>query len=364
MRIMLAGDICPTNFTNPLFEKQDIETLFGDTLSIFEGNDVNFINLETALGRSGAPIKKFGPALCACPETAEVLKKIGVTLCGISNNHFFDYGIKAVKESFEAFDKAGLDTVGFGENYEDSRKNYVFEKDGEKVCFIAVCEHEYTYALEDRMGCRPYDPYDTIWDIREAKSKYDKVIVIYHGGKEYCGYPSPRVRHAFQAMAKNGADVVVGQHSHCICCYEEFEGSHLFYGQGNFHFVRDVERPEGWYSALEMIYDTKSNTVEFTPTANTFGEKGIHLAKGEEKEKIMRGFEERNQSLKDGTWKDGWAAFVEEEKHEYIRMIKESFKEDVDEKIKWVLGHYLDCEAHTDLLMQAFPSFNLTNERN
>ena len=184
MKTLLLGDLSPTDVTNPLFKEKNAEKLFTDTLPLFQGNDIAFVNLECVLTESEKEIEKFGPALKACPEVADVLSEIGVNCCGLSNNHFFDYGRPALKESMEAFERTGLDTVGFGENYEDSRKNYVVEKNGETVCFIAVCEHEYTYALPDRMGCRPFDEFDTIWDIREAKAKYDKVVVIYHGGKE------------------------------------------------------------------------------------------------------------------------------------------------------------------------------------
>lgn len=41
MKIMLMGDFCPTEFTNKLFKTKDIKTLFGDALSLFEGNDIN-----------------------------------------------------------------------------------------------------------------------------------------------------------------------------------------------------------------------------------------------------------------------------------------------------------------------------------
>ena len=75
-------------------------------------------------------------------------------------NHFFDFGIEGALDTLKALEEAGLGYTGFGKNYEDSRKNFVIEQDGQKICIIAVCEHEYTYALEDRMGCRPYDPYD------------------------------------------------------------------------------------------------------------------------------------------------------------------------------------------------------------
>jgi poly-gamma-glutamate synthesis protein (capsule biosynthesis protein) len=216
------------------FAEKDIDTLFNDTISLFEGNDINFVNLECALTEADSPIEKFGPPLKACGEVAEVLKTIGVNVCGLSNNHIFDFGKKGVEDTIKHLSRCAIEYTGFGNHYMDSRKNWIREKDDERIAVIAVCEHEYSYALDDRMGSRPWDEFDTIDDIREAKKEADRVIVIYHGGKEHCKYPSPRLIKACRAMVKNGADVVLCQHSHCIGCYENFEGGHILYGQGNF----------------------------------------------------------------------------------------------------------------------------------
>lgn len=363
MKVFIGGDIVSSQLTEPYYKAGDIETLFGDVAEVLKGNDVNFANLECALCTDGQPIKKYGPPVRSCPETAATVKKLGINLAGISNNHFFDYGKRGVAESFAALEAAGLDTVGFGNDYEDSRKNYVVEKDGEKVCFIAVCEHEFTFAIEDRMGCRPYDPYDTIWDIRKAKEENDRVIVIYHGGKEYCAYPSPRMRQAFQAMARNGADVVVGQHSHCICAYEQYEGAHLFYGQGNFNFIWEREDPDCWNSAIELIYDTKTNEVTFIPTVQDKTIPGTRLAKGKEKEELMAYFAKLNQSLQDGTWKDGWHAFAEDESEFFYGAIYKACAPGASEFDHNMFGHLLMCEAHQDIWRELFPHYNMTNEK-
>ena len=37
----------------------------------------------------------------------------------------------------------------------------------------------------------------------------------------------------------NGADIVVGCHSHCIQGYEKYKNSHIFYGLGNSCFVQN-----------------------------------------------------------------------------------------------------------------------------
>ena len=58
-----------------------------------------------------------------------------------------------------------------------------------KIAVINVSEHEYSYALENRVGARKYDPYDTSDDIVKAKKDADYVIVIYHSWKEHCRYP-------------------------------------------------------------------------------------------------------------------------------------------------------------------------------
>lgn len=360
MKALLLGDVCPTIVTNPLFEKGDIETLFNDTLSIFKGNDINMVNLECALTESEHKIKKFGPNLSASPNTANVLKEIGVNYVGLSNNHFFDFGIEGAMDSIKHLNAVGIEHTGFGENYEDSRKNLVIEKDGEKVCIITVCEAEYSYALEDRMGSRPFDEFDTLEDIRNAKKENGRVIVMYHGGKELCKYPSPRLLKTCRAMVKSGADLVLCQHSHCIGCYENYNGSHIVYGQGNFHFVKP-HTFEGWFTSLAVKYDTKNNKIEFIPIKNT--ETGIKLADGAEKEEIISEFEKRNKTLSNGEWKKGWHEFCESVKNDYTKTLKNACNENSTPTQNAFFGHYLDCQAHTDVWRELFPTYNQTNEK-
>lgn len=365
MKTLLLGDLSPTVVSNPLFEKKAMEALFHDAIGLFEGNDYTFVNLECALTDCDKDIEKFGPALKATKTVAEVLKDLRVDCCGLSNNHIFDFGKQGVLDTMKALDAAGITYTGFGNDYEDSRKDLIIEMNGEKIVIIAVCEHEYSYALEDRCGSRPYDEYDTMFDIRAAKENADRVIVIYHGGKEECRYPSPRLMKLCRAMVKNGADVVLCQHSHCIGCYEEFEGGHILYGQGNFHFCKaDFTAPEKapfWSSALAVHYDTKANKIAFTPLVNCGA--GIELAKGEEKERILRELEARNASLKDGTWKDGWHAFCETKRELYDMVICNYGKENRTYEESRQFGHFLDCEAHTDVWRELHKTANHTNEK-
>lgn len=358
MKMLLFGDISVTAVTTPLFKNKEISTLFTNTLSMFENKDFVFANLECAITESDEKIAKYGPHLKAPYETAEVIKQIGIDCVGLSNNHVFDYGKKGIRDTLKALEKSGIAYTGFGENYEDSRKNFILQKNGERIALIAVCEHEYSYALENRMGSRPYDEYDTMEDIRKAKKNCDRVIVFYHGGKEFCKYPSPRLHKLCHAMVRNGADVVLCQHSHCIGCYENYEGGHILYGQGNFHFVKPHSF-EGWFTNLAVNYDTKNNKIEFTPLKNT--DNGIKIPDSVEKEKILNEFEQRNKTLLNGEWKNGWKEFCESVKDNYIGIISNAFTESSSEFQNGLFSHYLDCEAHTDVWRELCPSLNLTN---
>ena len=363
MKTLFLGDFSPTADNTHLFLANDQAALFSDLPSLFADNDVSMVNLECALTESEGAIRKIGPALKAPTAAAAVMRELGITHCGLSNNHFFDYGKQGALDSLRALDAAGIGHTGFGENEADSRRDLVIEKDGETLCVIAVCEHEYSYALPDRMGARPFDPFDTPLDVRAAKEKYDRVVVLYHGGKEQCAYPSPRLLKACRTMAKSGADLILCQHSHCIGCYEQYEGCHILYGQGNFHFVKLAYSSDpGWNDCLGVSYDTKANTVQFTPiTVN--GKNGMRLCNAEESAAIMAEFRARNKELASGAWLDGWRAFCESKRESYTRAVTKACVEEFGESAVQKFGHYLDCEAHQDVWRELFPTYNQSNEK-
>ena len=288
MKILIGADIVPTAQTEKFFVEKDIDTLFGKTRKLINDSDRVIINLECALTNSDNAIPKFGPNIKADPRCADAIKAVGVTDVMLSNNHVFDYGIEGLRETVENLERVGLPYTGIGENDTESRKPYFFTEKGKKIGIVNVCEHEYTYALPNRMGANPFDPFLTMQDIREAKKQCEYLIVLYHGGKEYCRYPSPRLRNLCREMVLCGADAVITQHSHCVGCYEEYEGGHIVYGQGNFNFCWSG-RNEGWYTALLVGLDIEDDMkISFYPIVSL--PNGCDLAEGEMAKEILDGF--------------------------------------------------------------------------
>ena len=362
MKILIGADLVPTEQTERLFVDADTEKLFGQVADLAKSADRFIVNLECALTDSDGAIKKFGPNLKATPAAVNGLKALGVTDVALSNNHVFDFGIKGLRDTLDTLDKAGLPYMGVGESDTDSDRAYFFEQDGKRVGIINVCEHEYTYALPNRMGANPFDPFLTMKSIRDARPLCDLLIVLYHGGKEYCRYPSPRLVNMAHEMVWCGADVVITQHSHCIGCYESFEGSHILYGQGNFNFISspDSKEDEGWYTALlvELEFD-KTLDVRFYPL--DMSDHGCDVARGDKAREIMSSFAMRNAEMKNGKWRDGWHAFCTSDRirNNYVSKIEREFD---DDQKRQLFAHFLDCEAHTDVWRELYPTWNQTNE--
>ena len=357
MRVVLCGDFVPTAATVPTFEAGDKAALLGSTLPVIQGADYAVANLECALTDRDTPIRKCGPNLKGKPEYAKVMAEAGFTHLGLSNNHVFDFGEQAMRDTASAVAAAGMTPFGYGENDQDSRKPLIIEKDGKRLAIVAVCEHEYSYALPDRFGANPFDPFDTMEDIAEAKSHADWVVVMYHGGKEQCEYPSPRLRKACRAMARAGADLILTQHSHCIGCRERYRGAEIVYGQGNFNFVKYMDHPH-WHSGL-MLDVRFGETVEVIYLPVVAGEQGVTLAEGEEKAQILAGFEGRSASLLDSkTWLAEWEAFCRSKPY-YIDAIKNAYVNVPEgEQCSQVFSSYLQCEAHLDVWQTLYQNWH------
>lgn len=364
MKLIICGDLSPTEKIMRSFEEKNIQTLFGSIPELFGTADRVVVNLECALTTADSAIQKIGPNIKASPVCAEVLKQIGVTDCGLSNNHIFDYGETGLRDTIRSLEKNRILWTGVGENDVESRKPHIMQIGETKIALLTVCEHEYTYALPDRMGANPYDPYLTMEDIRSAREESDYVIVLYHGGKEHCQYPSPRLRKLCQSMAKNGADVILCQHSHCVGCYEMYENSHILYGQGNFHFVKE-HRLDGWYSGLIVVLDIDDTVnISFLPITINEDCTGILLADGKVKERILYEFEERNKVLHTEQWLTEWKMFCESLRGSYLSAISNAYTANSSEHNNQIFAHYLDCEAHTDVWRTICQTWNHADEKN
>lgn len=166
-------------------------------------------------------------------------------------------------------------------------------------------------------------------DIKKAKDNCDFLIVLYHGGKEFYRYPSPRLQKVCRAIVENGANLVLCQHSHCIGAKEIYHASTILYGQGNFIFDRASD--EYWNSGL-LVEITDSLEILFHPFIKEKTGR-VSLARRRQKTDILAAFNERSEAIQ----KPG---FLE--------------KQYIDFSKKYIGSYLLALHGHRSLLFRVF----------
>lgn len=367
MRIIIAGDLVPTKQNIDLFYNGNIEELMGSELqSIWETADIRIFNLETPLVDKIDPIPKFGPNLFAPTETVNGIKKLDPSLLVLANNHILDQGVKGFYTTIKALQDKDINFIGAGKNIYDASKPFKIEKNGQRIGFYCCAEHEFTIATDDKPGANPFDPLESLDHIQDLKKESDYVVVLYHGGKEHYRYPSPYLQKVCRKMVDKGADLVICQHSHCVGAYEEYKDATIVYGQGNFIFNKHDN--EYWNNSILIDVNIDNNfRVDYIPIVTT--EKGIRLAKSEEKNEILGNFKKRSEEiLKEGFTERKYEDFAKQSIDNYLRkflgfgkwksridrrILKGSLlRKKISREYLLTIENYIECEAHRELLLK------------
>ena len=351
MKIIIGADLVPSESDVNLFIDGDSRALVGDELKeILDKADFRIFNLETALCDKPTPINKEGANIWAPTASIKGYNALSVDLLTIANNHVMDHGREGFVSTLNTLKNAGIDFVGGGFTEEDARKPYIFEKDGVKVGIYACCEHEFSW-IEDYGSCgsNGFDPLNSLDHIAELKAQVDYCIVLYHGGKEEYRYPSPYLRKVCRRIVDKGADLVLCQHTHCVGAQEDYKGSKIVFGQGNFLFNTYALIIKEWRTSVLVSLDLTKDGVKIDYIPIETDGCGTRYSHNKE---ILDGFFERSEEIK----KDG---FIEENyKERAVKTaqyrIKQIFGEcDVESKIKEKgasIINVVECEVHRELL--------------
>lgn len=313
IEIIIAGDICPTKDTEPLFESGQEQLIFNNVLPIFKEAHCTVANLECAVLNQGKAIKKSGPTLKANENTLKVLKKAGVDMLSLANNHIKDFGEQGVKQTLKSCSNNNIQTFGAGNNLTESKQSFIKEIKGVKIGFLAFAEQEFNVATTTEAGANYLDIYEDFDTISQLKSNVDYLIVLYHGGVEYYPYPSPLLQKKCRKMIASGADLVTCQHSHCIGTTENYKHGTIVYGQGNTLFGYRKNN-SGWNEGLLLKVtlhkqEKLHTTLTFVPI-QTVPNGSINVMDAPLKEQRLATFFKQSQHCADANFiATAWQSF-------------------------------------------------------
>lgn len=241
MDIFFCGDVMPGGVLP--YQENYISDELKDYLKSF---DFRIGTLEAAIGTDlpfdEIKMKGRQNIIYARDEDFFRVKEMGFDVVSLANNHIWDLGEKGLKNTIRLLDENGIMYCGAGMNAEEASKPVVLEKDGLSVAVYAYCMYGNPWlgyvelAGPNKAGVNPLDIEKVICDIREAKKKYDKVVVMPHWGKEYKYDPLPECISMAKQMIEAGADAVLGSHTHHVQPIIKYKGKPVCFSMGNFLF--------------------------------------------------------------------------------------------------------------------------------
>ena len=288
LEILIGADVVPTASNMESFQTSEPKLLFGGLEEIWLAADARIINLETPLADQDSAAQKCGPAFrvpTACANGIAALQPTGVCLC---NNHILDQGAEGLVSTRAALKARHIASFGAGEDLDEADQPFFFVKHGVRVGVYAVCEQESAVATEHRAGANPLDLVNLSDRIREIKTNCDRLIVLYHGGKEGYAYPTPMEQKVCRKIAECGASLVLSQGSHTVGCSERWNNTTIVYGQGS---LISGEAQEGLLVRY-TIGDYGADTVGFVPVIGSGN--GAAIADEAASAELMEGFQKRS----------------------------------------------------------------------
>ncbi|RJQ32338.1 CapA family protein [Candidatus Parcubacteria bacterium] len=299
MRLLFVGDVMLGRVVNDILKARSPGYPWGDTLPIFKTADWRACNLECVVSDKGAPweITKKAFHFRSDPENIEVLKAAGINAVSLANNHAFDYGEEALKETIAILDKNGICRAGAGKNLSKAKEMAISEIAELKIGFLALTDNEPEWAAEENKPGIFYVPIveggiearKFFREIRILKKSCDILVVSCHWGPNW-GHLPERCHIPFaKCCIDAGADIIFGHSPHVFRGIEIYKKKPIIYSAGDFindYAVDEIERnDQSFIFIVETGHNAEIKRILLYPVK--IADFQAKLAKGQEAEEIV-----------------------------------------------------------------------------
>jgi poly-gamma-glutamate synthesis protein (capsule biosynthesis protein) len=245
LTLCFTGDIMLGRGVKRFSDKQGAGYPFVAVCSLLSRADLAIGNLESPLTsreyKSTSPWHFRGDTGVAANE----LRKAGIDLVSLANNHTLDCGPEGLLQCTEMLDSAGIFYGGLagisadsvGDTVKWCRPAFVRVK-GRKIGLVAFCE-PYLLEIAKDHGAELVAPAESTCVVRSIsaiRDSCDLVIASFHWGQEYKEQPA-RIQKKLGRLAIDcGAKIVHGHHPHVLQGVEFYKNGLIAYSLGNFIF--------------------------------------------------------------------------------------------------------------------------------
>lgn len=313
--LIIAGDWAPIRAFAPLIES-DPQSIYGDVLPLLREADLSLVNLEAPLSDIGNEVSKSGAVFKGKPSHIKGLTAVPFSAVTLGNNHMFDFGVEAFRQTAEVLDRHAIACTGAGMNKEDAESPLIMEAKGLCVAILNISEGEDLTAAGHGPGVAGWDIKGACARIKNLKKNTTQVlhavIAVAHCGLEYIPFAPEYVTNAFRELAHAGADAVIGHHPHVpqgfffhvktpVCCSL---GNFIFYQHTNLFW-----RKLGYMVRLHI---SKKGLAGLDIEPYRIHDRGVQMLTGPDRDYFFKRFKEISEPLStpQGS-REAWQGFLD-----------------------------------------------------
>lgn len=214
-----------------------------EVIERMQAADIMMLNNEFAYSNRGTPLEEKQFTFRARPETAAYLNDMGVDIVSLANNHAYDYGPEALTDTLDTLREAEIPYVGAGRDISEARRPVYYIVGDLKIAFVSATQIERLDTPDTKEATETSPGVFRCWNgkklmetIREAAENSDFVVAYIHWGTEnQAELDWAQLQQAPELVAA-GADLVIGDHPHCLQPIGVIGGVPVIYSLGNFWF--------------------------------------------------------------------------------------------------------------------------------
>lgn len=260
-----------------------------DLLAEMRSADVMMLNNEFPYSDRGEPLPDKTYTFRAAPESVSLLQDMGVDIVSLANNHAYDYGEASLLDTLDTLEQAGVPYVGAGRNLEEAVRPIYYLVGDYKIAVLSATQIERTSsphtrgATENTPGVFRCLETELLEEkIREAKEECDFVIVYIHWGTESTTELDWRQRDHTPLYVEAGADIIIGDHPHCLQEIGYVDGVPVIYSLGNFWFN---SRTQDSCIVKMTLSEDGIQSLQFVPCLQS--NSSVSLLEGEERARVI-----------------------------------------------------------------------------
>ncbi|MBW7857178.1 MAG: CapA family protein [Leptonema sp. (in: Bacteria)] len=280
IRLLFAGD---THFLWGVKDQQNRKGIFSPLAKIkplFDSADYRVINLETVISAEGKSINNKTYVFRSEPENLNALRQLGVNTVFLANNHTIDLGAEGIKQTIQEMKKSGIGFTGLGLTEAEAITPHIAEIGNIKIAFYSVnlIGSKDTFAIGNQPGTGYITP-GFYASLKAVKRLVNYVVVGVHWGKEYEVFSTDDQRDLARTLLRNGADAIIGHHSHVPQGVEIIDGKPVIYSLGNFLFgSANYQQTDNLIAVIQVNRKTmKLSGIELMPVTGQFRKTGYVL---------------------------------------------------------------------------------------